>query len=1210
MKKNFILVLAMLVIPTIIFSQIMYNVSKPFSYEKSGLKNISELPLIHFPVNNDGNLIEQNLKLNIKEKAVNEIIDNKFVTRMKVKVFAEKLGMMTLILDNVRLNNNSYCYVYTPDYKIVAGPIYQGSIDKYLIIKEIPTDELIIEVISNFASDFDLFIDEVDFHSKFNKINKSKISEVFFKSYDKLHQCNYGEITFYDSTQLIREYRCNELGDDGLHKLFKRTDNFKCINDYNLSASRASATIYYPIFTNDTLYRRYEGKNVTLINFPDFNCNQSNDCGYGFLITVTHNGDAGLIINAEKNKDTNFLNSVLIRFNLHHKYGTPWHLKDIDCIASEENYIKWRETIDFSEVIDYCGVNVFAYELDYGYERGQDFMIYRMKQKPFFKELHLGWSLQKEFDDINSTSKLSNFMGIGKGGLNPTQAIIGSNISFSPDFTINMNITKKSELGSLTGYSGSILTNTDYNNTKEVLAYGIFKQAGDDFINSRLIHRLFNLTDSLRFQDSCLSYFHFTSIMNYINVIAPTDLLNRNFSYVSTNGQIINSTHKWMPSKDNKQKCPSTQGIISENNYQPCNFDIANYISWNDSTKCFTIDSIPANLFPGGILPKGYRIYHNFGDQKTIKFEPFVDQTNIEFPINACIDNCDLIYLLTLGKTNINIAIDFYDADGRVLNNPGCDSLKYSIPFNLNLCDLFDVTITKVDSSQSWQGRCTYRFEISFDGCSKDNPMFYNIVKSLKYQYANYPIFRLDEIPSININYNDQTLVFNYSISDPRFSIMLDGNIKCDLDSINFQLCNCDCNSNQLMSNWIDINMEYGGEGNNCPEYMCKVNAKFNIPSFYNCFSHYAVEDSSMKLPLVIEGNINYDFPCIYKGVSQKFKFYLFRRPGDTPACVIEKEVYCPLQEYPVSPCVPDCEDIPFEPSLFKEVNLDGCPGCKAIVEYTYRRSTCFEQTRQDLQVLSFKLQSDDPSLCSNCSLSPSDIYKQAIHKIIYDNDMGFNPKFPNGDCDTTWRIIQSTCWSEGLWYPPIEMPVSLPRWAACEGAGCCIKNLIVCRYSTGLQIYLNGGSIETDTCGNYYRAYENIIIGPSGIPEYGIDSVACEEKCDWLNGLEVFDYTGKESMMDEDNNINLFTDEDLIINTQQFSEFLKVQIQSKIEDLSIRISIYDLLGSEQLSISRNLQKGKNEFNLNTQHLKTGVYLLSLTSDTTLNTSKKFFIIK
>ncbi len=109
MKKLYLLIIVLIIPQYFAFSQILYNIDKPPSYFQDGLKEHSELPTVHFKTNEFGNVIENNINYNIIENSNVELLQNQYIVRMKVKIFAEKLGMMSIIMDKIELKNNSYC---------------------------------------------------------------------------------------------------------------------------------------------------------------------------------------------------------------------------------------------------------------------------------------------------------------------------------------------------------------------------------------------------------------------------------------------------------------------------------------------------------------------------------------------------------------------------------------------------------------------------------------------------------------------------------------------------------------------------------------------------------------------------------------------------------------------------------------------------------------------------------------------------------------------------------------------------------------------------------------------------------------------------------------------------------------------------------------------------------------------------------------------
>src|SRR5690606_30409043 len=92
---------------------------------------------------------------------------------------------------------------------------------------------------------------------------------------------------------------------------------------------------------------------------------------------------------------------AIVRLNWHYRFGNPEHLYNIDCNASESNFNLWRQAFDFDEVIDYEGIDLYARDYQH------DFVIFEIECKLFYKEYHLGWTTQYEYDTYKNISDLS-----------------------------------------------------------------------------------------------------------------------------------------------------------------------------------------------------------------------------------------------------------------------------------------------------------------------------------------------------------------------------------------------------------------------------------------------------------------------------------------------------------------------------------------------------------------------------------------------------------------------------------------------------------------------------------------------------------------------------------------------------------------------------------------------------------------------------------
>ncbi len=1223
MNRIYLLIIFFIMLPYIMLSQVMYNISKPYSYHQNGLKANNELPLIHFPINEEGNLIENNINFNIKDKAIVELINNKYVSRFKIKVFAEKLGMMSIIMDKVVLNNNSYCYVYTPDYQIVAGPIYQGSINDFLIIKDIPTDELIVEVISNSVSDYELNLSEVNYFSMFSKKNRDKY-DVLLSDTTEGYTCNYGKVQYYEDTQIIDAYKCGEYGYTGSYNIFN--SDLRSITDYQFAAARASCIIYHPLLPNDNEYnkgfRNYTGERGTLINFPYTSCGNNtdndDDCGVGIVVGMYHNGLGDRLVEATDSNDYEYLDKILVRFNLFHKYGTPWHLKDIECTADSNSFKKWRESIDFSEVIDYCGVRLLLYDIRY-YSHADIFMI-KMNQKPFYKELHLGWTTENM-----EGRKDKQFLGIGNHGISPTYAISGSRVSATEMKLYGIN--------GLSGLSGSIYTMNDYQNYNERIAIGMIQRgSGNDVYTYNFNSAFAQGTVRFYLDANCINQgFDVTgSILNYLNKSKFTGIVKDSLGF------------KWMPSKENKEKCQSKLGKRqNKEGYYPCSPRIYDYIPNSDSL-CIKIDSIPDNIFPDKLRPAGYRIYHNYGIQSTILFKSFNDDQDSIYPIIACIDTCDLLYLISLGRDSVDLALEFYDSTGRVINNPNCDSLfiKYKIP--ISICDIINkdnIVVEKVSTfikpvPLNPLECCKYRISINLTTCDNEQVMML-IIDSLKFNNIS-----ITELPNVEIDYNSKLITFYQDICPDnnvkpilKYSNKL---IECLIELDEYPFCSCDCSPKKsYKANWFELTLTPGGDGTNCNEDQCAVSGTIDIPEFYNCpdnpFTHYSISPYHFLKHIIPEDNIISGYQtssigCLNKGEARYDTIKLYRGIGDNNPCEISKLIYCPLEDN-TNPCTPDCDTAKWEAYRFDNwLPLPGCPDCKVIASYVARKNPCTGM--QEIQIIKFETYSSDPqkSACASCNISIDDIYKIVLKKAIYDNEMAFEPildkeNLEDSLCNDTWRVVQGACWVtyiDYLFQPEGGVRVYKP----CDSVECCSVGLRVCRYYMGddnpqkVTIETLDGTNPND-CIGFTQAvfdpngFQNPIYHPDGSISYNTTTtLPCQSRCNWLYGLadtaiyakQSFNYDNVTNYSNDDNEIGLK------VNINE--DYLDLSITSGIPNRDLIISIYSLQGQKLLTQGYKVRKGLNHVKIYTQDFISGVYFIILQADGLIFKAEKLIIIK
>ncbi len=707
-------------------AQIFYNIDKPPSYHKFGLTPIKDLPAIKYNVDSKGNLISDKLSVNVKDYLKMEKIGDKIIGRVKFNVASKSLGDMTLRFSDVKLNNGSYCFVYTNDYQIVAGPIYQKSINDMLNIVKIPANELVLEIISNSEQDYNLIFSSISFQSIDDFMPKSKYS---LQDDETDWDCNNSGINgnpkYFDNiSQTYSENSASYLGawyDCDLLNL----QNLYSVNDEKIAASRASCIIMEPPhFNTESPFNwiDYWGANSgTLMNFPESDCE-------GIIFTSYHLGFINQIcaLTVKENNNNIFseelaiLNNTIIRFNWHHKYGKPIHLTG----CSQNDFALWRKTIDFDEVIDYCGVRGVAYVPNT--MGSPDYAILEMNQPPFYKELHLGWTTQRIYD-FNSSTDLNNpedFSILGRHGATPTYLFKNSGgfverMGDVPPWAagIQLKVIDPSDPPlppppplpprerSFSGWSGSQLLYPYYNNPSERIGLGITKSGTSTDLMSYTYRFLFYYRDCYIIDTSLTIAFPNTG----------NDLYNK-YLKLHTDEFIIEDDFYWMPSKENKEKCPSPMASETE----PCDFYFSNFIKveYKDGKMYFTINiaGISPSLFPGGQYPKGIRIYRTSGDQQTFFFDTFADNINIGPTIEFTINPCDLFYYQMLGENPIQLGFDFYDADGKILNATGCN-ISYSYPFpSIKPCEQISITKERI-IEPPLESCCTYNVCIALKNC-------------------------------------------------------------------------------------------------------------------------------------------------------------------------------------------------------------------------------------------------------------------------------------------------------------------------------------------------------------------------------------------------------------------------------------------------------------------------------------------------------------
>lgn len=395
------------------------------------------------------------------------------------------------------------------------------------------------------------------------------------------------------------------------------------------------------------------------------------------------------------------------------------------------------------------------------------------------------------------------------------------------------------------------------------------------------------------------------------------------------------------------------------------------------------------------------------------------------------------------------------------------------------------------------------------------------------------------------------------------------------------QCCNCPENP---VSDWFILTVE---RDPSCPDSSCKVKHHLNIPDSITCYKYYEYYGSGgYHSGQITPGFISdLDF-CIPFGQTATASIHLKRSETDDTPCYLVASARCdtltpepPLKE----PCTPDCPETPFNNfGTLENYSIPGCPGCSVKVNYTWRRACPIGF--QDLQILNIQLLSPE---CNNCPIE--EIYKQALLRIIWNNEMGFDPK-TNDTCSTIWRIVQGGCWVNWIYIiSDFSSPyLAITVWEPCDSTECCLQPMTVCRYEWGIKIIPGEMYNQVDTC-TMWKIH----------PVFG-NPIPCKPHCEWLmdlGGDYVFEPRTILPGQPETERLDKITISDFkdiygfrASNTN--SEFVVFVRAPESSDMTVEIS--DLLGNTLISSTYQISRGETHKTIDISKLRTGVYTFSV----------------
>ncbi|MBX3045046.1 MAG: T9SS type A sorting domain-containing protein [Candidatus Kapabacteria bacterium] len=437
------------------------------------------------------------------------------------------------------------------------------------------------------------------------------------------------------------------------------------------------------------------------------------------------------------------------------------------------------------------------------------------------------------------------------------------------------------------------------------------------------------------------------------------------------------------------------------------------------------------------------------------------------------------------------------------------------------------------------------------------------------------------------------------------------------------------------MQDWFEVTVTEGTAESPCGEDKCEVNANINIPEFYDCYRSYSLNSIPGKTLLPQNGivtNYTYSpFNCLEKGEYRADTLYLYRGINDTTPCRIIKSLYCNIELNPEQ-CEDDCDSVEWDKRSLN-LDIDECPNCKVFARYQTRQNTCND--KQDIQIEYFiSYGYPDSTACDLCTVSTDEIQKRILLKAILQNSMGFDPEDADGSCDSTWRVVQSSCWATYIKSYGINIISNdtLPRQyeitVPCDSSECCYVGLVVCRFSDppnpdyiSVDTISGGSTLITDCQLSQHYFLRGPFVGGggggAGSPgsasfHFKLDSANCINRCDWMFGISENSYSGKQATEDnmyEMRNISISDDVNLMM--FNYSDIIHFEIISGIPDSKeIKFSLFSIQGQELISNTDKLNKGKNYYQLPVQTLISGVYFVNIMIDGIYHKTEKVIIIR
>ncbi len=203
--------------------------------------------------------------------------------------------------------------------------------------------------------------------------------------------------------------------------------------------------------------------------------------------------------------------------------------------------------------------------------------------------------------------------------------------------------------------------------------------------------------------------------------------------------------------------------------------------------------------------------------------------------------------------------------------------------------------------------------------------------------------------------------------------------------------------------------------------------------------------------------------------------------------------------------------------------------------------------------------------------------------------------------------VFNKSCWTR-IWLPQygtIENPTPNFAIVPCKGTTCCKVGIKVCRATPNIvSIEVTQPWEENTSCSGEFYRYNYRLGGPSIV----YDSTQCNQACeDWINNLDTTGYISNKFIFSDENITQI---EGFYLDILNQDDLIELFISSDSKYSHSNLKIIDLQGRVIYSKIIEIIKGTNRKTIHTNELNTGVYFINVYSNSKLEISDKFIILR